>query len=134
MENRPIETKWVTEEELAQYKLRKATNVKEDIRLVIIPDFDYNACGGTHPFSTGQIGSIKILQTEKQKRQVRVEFVCGNRVIAQLNRKQDILLNLISTLSSPEEKLVDAANNLLITNKTLEKQIEERKRGRPIHI
>lgn len=125
LENRPIETKWVTEEELAQYKLRKATSIKEDIRLVIVPDFDYNACGGIHPSSTGQVGSIKILQTEKQKRQVRVEFVCGKRVLTQLNRKQEVLLNLISKLSSPEEKLVDAANNLLLTNKALEKLLNE---------
>lgn len=127
LENRSIETKWVTEDELVQYKLRKATSIKEDIRLVIIPDFDYNACGGTHPSSTGQVGSIKILQTEKQKRHIRVEFVCGKRVLTQLDRKQDVLLSLISKLSSPEEKLVDAANNLLHTNKTLEKLLNEHK-------
>ncbi|MEK4520168.1 DHHA1 domain-containing protein [Psychrobacillus sp. FSL W7-1493] len=127
LENRAIETKWVTEDELTQYKLRKATSIKEDIRLVIIPDFDYNACGGTHPSSTGQVGSIKILQTEKQKRHIRVEFVCGKRVLTQLDRKQDVLLSLISKLSSPEEKLVDAANNLLHTNKTLEKLLNEHK-------
>ncbi|WP_342560074.1 DHHA1 domain-containing protein [Psychrobacillus sp. FSL W7-1457] len=127
LENRAIETKWVTEGELVQYKLRKATSIKEDIRLVIIPDFDYNACGGTHPSSTGQVGSIKILQTEKQKRHIRVEFVCGKRVLTQLDRKQDVLLSLISKLSSPEEKLVDAANNLLHTNKTLEKLLNEHK-------
>ncbi|WP_298474026.1 DHHA1 domain-containing protein [uncultured Psychrobacillus sp.] len=127
LENRAIETKWVTEDELTQYKLRKATSIKEDIRLVIIPDFDYNACGGTHPSSTGQVGSIKILQTEKQKRHIRVEFVCGKRVLTQLDRKQNVLLNLISRLSSPEEKLVDAANNLLHTNKNLEKLLNEHK-------
>lgn len=127
LENRAIETKWVTEDELTQYKLRKATSIKEDIRLVIIPDFDYNACGGTHPSSTGQVGSIKILQKEKQKRHIRVEFVCGKRVLTQLDRKQNVLLNLISKLSSPEEKLVDAANNLLHTNKTLEKLLNEQK-------
>lgn len=125
LENRPIETKWVTVEELAQYNLRKATSVKEDIRLVIIPDYDYNACGGIHPSTTGQVSSIKILQTEKQKRQVRVEFVCGQRVITQFHRKHSILLNLISTLSTPEEKLEDAANSILFTNKSLEKQITE---------
>ena len=127
LENRAIETKWVTENELTQYKLRKATSIKEDIRLVIIPDFDYNACGGTHPSSTGQVGSIKILQTEKQKRHIRVEFVCGKRVLTQLDRKQDVLLSLISKLSSPEEKLVDTANNLLHTNKNLEKLLNEHK-------
>lgn len=127
LENRPIDTKWVTLEELAQYKLRKATTLTEDIRLVIIPDFDYNACGGTHPKETGQVGLIKILQTEKQKRHIRVEFVCGERVIAHLHRKQQVLLNLISTLNAPEEKLVDAANTLLDNGKASEKQIADLK-------
>src|SRR5690606_38789375 len=40
LENRPIETKWVTKEELTQYNLRKDVKVDEDIRLVIIPDYD----------------------------------------------------------------------------------------------
>ena len=56
-----------------------------------------------------------------------MEFVCGKRVLTQLDRKQNVLLNLISKLSSPEEKLVDAANNLLHTNKTLEKLLNEQK-------
>lgn len=127
LENRAIETKWVTEQELAQFKLRKATNLKENIRLVIIPEFDYNACGGTHPNETGQVGLIKILQTEKQKRLVRVEFVCGERVTIHLHRKQQVILSLISTLNSPEEKLVDAAKTLLDNGKSLEKQVADLK-------
>ncbi|WP_391205777.1 alanyl-tRNA editing protein [Psychrobacillus sp. L4] len=123
LENHPIDTKWVTEEELAQYKLRKPTKVKEDIRLVIIPDFDYNACGGTHPKATGQVGLIKILQMEKQKQNIRVEFVCGERVITHLKRKHTIITNLISSLSSPEEKLEDAVHTLLNNVKMQEKQI-----------
>lgn len=127
LENRPIDTKWVTLEELAQYKLRKATTLTEDIRLVIIPDFDYNACGGTHPKETGQVSLIKILQTEKQKRHIRVEFVCGERVLTHLHRKQQVLLNLISTLNAPEKKLIDAAKVLLDNRKASEKQIADLK-------
>ncbi|QFG00922.1 alanyl-tRNA editing protein [Psychrobacillus glaciei] len=123
LENHPIETKWITEEELAQYKLRKPTKVKEDIRLVIIPNFDYNACGGTHPKTTGQVGLIKILQMEKQKQNIRVEFVCGARVITHLQRKHTIITNLINSLSSPEEKLEDAVHTLLNNVKMQEKQI-----------
>ncbi|MEI4771278.1 DHHA1 domain-containing protein [Psychrobacillus sp. FJAT-51614] len=123
LENRTIETRWVTEEDLKDYKLRKATKVKEDIRLVLIPDFDDNACGGTHPRYTGQVGLIKILQTEKQKRMIRVEFVCGNRVISHLHRKQSIVSNLIQSLSSPEEKLEDAVKALLDNGKSFDKQM-----------
>ncbi|GGA44927.1 alanyl-tRNA editing protein [Psychrobacillus lasiicapitis] len=127
LENWPIDTKWVTLEELKQYKLRKATTLTEDIRLVIIPDFDYNACGGTHPEKTGQVRLVKILRTEKQKSHIRVEFICGERVLAHLHRKQQVLLNLINTLNAPEEKLPDAAKTLLDNGKAFEKQINELK-------
>lgn len=124
LENRPIETRWVTEQELSNYRLRKATSLKENIRLVIIPDFDYNACGGTHPTSTGQVRALKILHTEKQKKLVRVEFICGERILTHFHRKHQILANLISTLSAPERKITEATKSLLTQNSTLEKQIE----------
>lgn len=123
LENRLIETKWVTEKELSNYKLRKATSLKENIRLVIIPDFDYNACGGTHPISTGQVRAIKILQTEKQKKAVRVEFICGERILTHLHRKHLVLVNLVSILSTPENKIMNATKNLLTQNSRLEKQV-----------
>jgi alanyl-tRNA synthetase len=125
LENRPIETKWVSKEELAAYPLRKKVAVEEDIRLVIIPDFDYNGCGGTHPSSTGQIGSLKILDTEMQKGHVRVHFVCGNRVIDQLHRKQKTLQEVSHLLSASEDGVVNSVKILLENGKKLEKTLDE---------
>ncbi|HJV17095.1 MAG TPA: DHHA1 domain-containing protein [Bacillales bacterium] len=127
LENRPIETKWVSEQELEQYDLRKETKVKEDIRLVIIPDFDYNGCGGTHPNSTGEVTAVKILNWEKQKKKIRVEFICGNRVIEQFHEKQKVLLELTKLLSAPEKDMVRAVNRLLEDGKGLEKELEQAK-------
>jgi len=125
LENRPIETQWVTEEELSNFHLRKATSLKENIRLVIIPDYDYNACGGTHPLSTGQVRAIKILQTEKQKKHVRVEFICGERILTHLHRKHQIIVNLVSTLSTPEDKIMNATKHLLAQHSALEKRLTD---------
>src|SRR5690349_4861024 len=50
-ENRPITPKWVTKEEVQFLPLRKQPTVSENIRIVIVKDFDYNACGGVHPAS-----------------------------------------------------------------------------------
>jgi alanyl-tRNA synthetase len=127
LENRPIVTKWVSEQELEQYDLRKETKVKEDIRLVIIPDFDYNGCGGTHPNSTGEVTAVKVLNWEKQKKKVRVEFICGNRVIEQFHEKQKVLLELTKLLSAPEKDMVRAVNRLLEDGKGLEKELEQAK-------
>ncbi|MFL6559276.1 MAG: alanyl-tRNA editing protein [Bacillus sp. (in: firmicutes)] len=125
LENRPIETKWVTEEELSQFSLRKETKVKEDIRLVIIPDFDYNGCGGTHPKATGEVSAIKVLDWERQKKKVRVKFVCGNRVVKQLDQKQKVLLGLTEMLNAPEKEMEQAVHRLLENKQTLEKRLEQ---------
>ena len=125
LENRPIETKWVTEEELSQYTLRKATKVKEDIRLVIIPYFDYNGCGGTHPKATGEVRAIKILDWEKQRKKIRVQFACGNRVINLLGDKQRLLLGLTKLLNAPEAEMEQAVARLLENGKRSEKALEQ---------
>lgn len=124
VENYPIETKWVKEEELSQYSLRKETKVKEDIRLVIIPEFDYNGCGGTHPKTTGEVRAIKILDWERQKKNIRVQFVCGNRILAQLHNKQNVLLSLTKLLNAPEKDMEQAVLRLLENGKSLEKTLE----------
>ncbi|KUP04670.1 hypothetical protein Q75_14500 [Bacillus coahuilensis p1.1.43] len=126
-EARPIETNWVSREELINYPLRKHPSVEEDIRLVIIPEFDYNACGGTHPRLTSEVGTIKVFDWEKHKGNVRLQFVCGDRVRKQLQGKHEAIRNLTSTLQSPEGKLVEAAEKLLHKQKDQEKEIESLK-------
>jgi len=127
LENRPIVTKWVSEAELSQYSLRKETKVKEDIRLVIIPDFDYNGCGGTHPKATGEVKAIKILNWERQKKNIRVQFVCGNRVLTQLQQKQNVLTSLTKLLNAPEKDMEQAVQRILENGRGLEKALDEAK-------
>ncbi len=125
LENRPIEPRWVSPQEVAQYPLRKQLSVTDDIRLVIIPDYDYNGCGGTHPNSTGQVAAIKILDWERQKKKIRVSFVCGSRVLMQLGQKQKVLKQLSPLLNAPEPEMVAATQKLLETAKEKDKALEE---------
>ncbi|WP_458413760.1 alanyl-tRNA editing protein [Schinkia sp. CFF1] len=127
LENRPMEARWVSENELAHYSLRKGLSVSENIRLVIVPEYDYNGCGGTHPASTGQVGAVKILHWEKDKKNIRVSFVCGNRVLEQLHEKHQVVQSLMAILSSPQEQLMDAAKRVLQQTKDLEKTIDDLK-------
>jgi alanyl-tRNA synthetase len=127
LENRPIEVKWVTQDDLSQYPLRKETKVKENIRLVIIPDFDYNGCGGTHPKATGEVRAIKILDWERQKKKVRLQFICGDRMISQLGQKQKVLLQLTKLLNAPEQDMEQTVVRLLEQRKAVEKSVEQLK-------
>lgn len=125
LENRLIEIKWVTEDELHHYPLRKQLAVTDEIRLVIIPDFDYNGCGGTHPSATGQVSALKILSIEKHRGKVRVHFVCGGRVLQQLYRKNQQLTETSRLLSAPDDGVADAVQKLLETNHSLEKSLAD---------
>ncbi|MGM0902495.1 MAG: alanyl-tRNA editing protein [Bacillota bacterium] len=124
-ESRNIETKWVQPNELSQYRLRKQVSVTENIRLVIIPEFDYNGCGGTHPRTTAETGPIKILGWEKQRKKIRVEFICGGRVLAHLQQKHTVIQRLSGLLNAPQGELVHAVERLLDGNKKLEQATEE---------
>lgn len=121
LENRPIETKWVTTEELAQYNLRKNIAVEGDIRLVIIPNYDYNGCGGTHPTSTGAVQMIKIIEIEKMKSNIRVHFVCGQRVLKELAMRKRVLTDVGRQLSVPEEEAAEALRKVMAAAKATEK-------------
>jgi alanyl-tRNA synthetase len=124
-DNRTIHPKWVEFNELANYPLRNMPTVQQNIRLVIIDDFDYNGCGGTHPKHTGEIGAINILYWERQRKNIRLHFVCGNRVIDQLTRKQKVINDLTRVLNNPEEELFSEVNRLLETIKVLDKTLLE---------
>lgn len=123
LENRPIETKWVSEEELSEYNLRKQLAVTENIRLVMIPNFDYNGCGGTHPSETSQVRAIKVLDWERQKKKIRLQFICGDRVLEQLHQKQKTLLELTKLLNAPEQEMGTAVRRLIETGKEQEKSL-----------
>ncbi|WP_368504309.1 DHHA1 domain-containing protein [Alkalihalophilus sp. As8PL] len=126
-ENRSIETKWVSEEEAASYPLRKELSVSGDIRLVIIPDFDYNGCGGTHPKKTLEVQGISIIGWEKQRKNIRVRFVCGNRIVKHFKKQNDVLQQLAQLLNAPLHTLPEASRHLLSKQKQSDKEIVELK-------
>lgn len=124
-DNRLVETKWMTVDEANQYPLRKTLSVDEAVRLVIISDIDYNGCGGTHPGSTGEVQMIKVLGWTRQKRNVRLEFVCGNRVLEQLEKKHSVLSGIKMQMKRPEEELEHEVSSLIKESKAKDKQLAE---------
>jgi alanyl-tRNA synthetase len=100
-ENRPVEIRYVTQEEARGLGLRKLPPAERDkLRLIDIRDFDLTACGGTHVRGTGQIGSIQLRKTEKVRQGWRVEFVCGQRAVSAARRDYTTLAETASLLSS----------------------------------
>ncbi|CAN7677139.1 alanyl-tRNA editing protein [Paenibacillus sp. LjRoot56] len=106
-ENRLISSYFVSPEELAQLPLVKQPKVTKDIRIVEIKGVEYNACGGTHVSSTGEIGIIKLLKTEKQKGNTRIYFLCGFRALAEFNENVKILGALSGKFNTGKDEIMD---------------------------
>ncbi|WP_310833163.1 alanyl-tRNA editing protein [Paenibacillus pedocola] len=105
--NRSITSYIVNEEELARLPLVKQPKVTENIRIVKIEGIEYNACGGTHVSSTGAIGMIKLLRSEKQKGNIRVTFKCGGRALEEFNSNARILNALSVKFNTGKDEIMD---------------------------
>lgn len=97
-ENRPVAVGF--EDAASAPRLRKAVERRGTIRVVTIKDLDRSACGGTHVRATGEIGSILIRKAERVKKQVRLEFLCGQRAVIRARADFDILSGLAAASSA----------------------------------
>ena len=76
-EDRPLTSRWITEEELAETpELVRTMSVKPPmgagrVRLMEIEGVDLQPCGGTHVRRTGEIGPVKVAKIENKGRQNR---------------------------------------------------------------
>ncbi len=120
MQNLSVRAWFPAPEELAGLTLRKTPEaVNGRLRVIRVGDFDSTACGGTHVASTGEIGLIKVIRTEKYKTMTRVEFRCGWRALHDYRVKNAILLGAAAALSTGYTELAAAIERLQAENKAL---------------
>ncbi len=79
------------------------------IRIVSIKDWDVEACAGTHCRSTGEIGMIKIIRSERvQDGIVRLEYVAGKAALKYAQIQEDNVSTIAGILGSSRDKVLDS--------------------------
>jgi alanyl-tRNA synthetase len=121
-EDRPVIARFVTVEELATLPLRKPPTVSGPVRVVSVADFDYSACGGTHPHSTGGVGLVAVRRWSRQKRSTRLEFLCGGRALRDYRALNAAATRSASYLSVGRDELEAAVERMQTANDTLRKE------------
>lgn len=121
-EDREIKSYFFRDEEISGIPLRKPPKKKGLIRVVEISNFDYSACGGTHPRRTGEIGLIKILKWERIRDNVRFEFVCGRRALEDYMRKNRNLRQLSQKFTAHEQEILASVEKLFVDLKSQKKK------------
>lgn len=100
-ENRPVKVRLVNQEQAQQLPLRKIPALDgHEYRLIEIEKFDLTACGGTHVSRTGAVGLIKITKVERRGEQIRVEFCCGRRALADYGQKHQLVSQLAAEFTT----------------------------------
>jgi len=99
----------------------------ENIRLIHVGD-DVQACGGTHVNRTGDVGTIKILNTEPVQDGVeRFVFAAGEAAIEATQRTEDALYDAADTFDVNPEEVPAAAERFFGEWKERGKTIEDLK-------
>jgi alanyl-tRNA synthetase len=121
-ENRAVTVAF--EESAEATGLRKAVDRGGILRVVSIDHLDRSACGGTHVRSTGEIGCALLRGTERIRKTIRVEFLCGLRAVERSRADYKALAGIAGTLSAS----IDDLPTLVASQATQLKEGEQARR------
>jgi alanyl-tRNA synthetase len=124
-ENRNVAVRYISQENIAEAGLRKPTERSGEIRVIDIQGYDRSACGGTHVRMTGEIGPILIIGFERAKKQSRVQFICGDRVLRYARAANRTLETISQTISAPPLESASGVRMLWDEHQTARKRTEE---------
>ncbi len=124
-ENRPIDIKTMPIEQVDMSELRR--KVPEGVtmaRIVTVREFDVIPCCGTHVKTTGELGMIKVLKTEKVRNFHRVHFKVGVRAFADYRDKHAVLQELSQRLTTAPLEVNAKVERLMEDGRTAEKRLK----------
>jgi alanyl-tRNA synthetase len=110
---RPVQVRTLSRGEAAALGVKVPDQAGDQVRLVEAEGFDLQACGGTHPRHTGEVGVVLVLGHERYKGGARVRFVCGHRALAASRQRTAVLDRLGSLFSTGLDDLPGSAQRLL---------------------
>ncbi len=100
----------------------------EQVRVVTVPGFSRELCGGTHVRRTGDIGLCKIVSEGSISAGVRrIEAVTGAAALRQFQESADALKRIAEIVKASEPELVEHVEKSIASARALERQVEELK-------
>ncbi len=98
------------------------------VRVVSIPGFSVELCGGTHVRATGDIGAFFITEESGVAAGTRrIEAVTGLGAYAFARERIDIVRSLAAELNHPPQTLVNAVGTRLAMESSLRKEVQQLK-------
>jgi alanyl-tRNA synthetase len=100
----------------------------DKVRVVRIPEFSKELCGGTHVSRTGDIGLCKVVYEGSISAGVRrIEAITGEGALLRMQQSQSALARMAQLLKTSEPELFEQVERLIAQQRALEKQVEQMK-------
>jgi alanyl-tRNA synthetase len=100
----------------------------ERVRVVQIPGFSKELCGGTHVRRTGDIGMFKIVSEGSISAGVRrIEAITGERAYEDYRRMREHVERIAAAVRVAEPELVESIERLLARQREMEREMERLK-------
>jgi alanyl-tRNA synthetase len=100
----------------------------ESVRVVSIPGFSKELCGGTHVSRTGDIGICKIVYEGSISAGVRrIEAITGEGALKRFQESQAQLARVASAMRTSESELLEQVEKMLAREKALEQELQQLK-------
>lgn len=115
----PIRSYFTIKAQIGLIKLRKQPTTEQDIRIVEFTGLDAVPCCGTHLKSSGQVGLLKIIKTEKYKSLTRIYFLCGQQAFIDFQLKHNIVVSLANSFSSSERDVLERVEGEIESKRAL---------------
>lgn len=111
-QNLPVKAYYPTDEKLKNTDYRSKKEIDGAVRLVEIKDTDICACCAPHVNFTGEIGVIKLLDTEKMRGGIRIVLKCGAFALSDYKNKFENIASIGALLSAKQENAYQAVVKL----------------------
>ena len=100
----------------------------DKVRVVSVPGFSLELCGGTHVRATGDIGFFAVTQESGVAAGVRrIEALTGTGAVEWYQRQRDALDGVLGALGTTAEQSVEAVQKLQADAKRMAREIEQLK-------
>ena len=94
------------------------------VRVINVPGFSMELCGGSHVKNVGQIGVFKIVSETGVAAGVRrIEALTGKAAVSYMNEKAQLLAQTVSALKTTEANVLDKISSLLAENKEMKQEL-----------
>ena len=98
----------------------------DTVRVVEVPGFSLELCGGTHAASTGSIGLLKLIQERGIAAGVRrIEALAGEQALRQAREDQVLVGRVQATLNVDRQRLHETLQRLLDQNRALQREVDQ---------